>query len=59
VRVRKEEIIERKSDPVPHHLALGALAAVDQKRLAFTNDGKGTDRALDGGSRGGGSEKTY
>ena len=57
VVVREEEVVERERDAVAHHLALGALAAVDEQRFALADEGERRDAALDGGAGGGGAEE--
>ena len=57
MHVRKEEIAERKSDPVPHHLPLCSLAAIEKKCLSFPNDGEGADATFNGGAGSGSTEK--
>ncbi len=57
VEVREEDVAEDEGDPVAHHLALGAFAAIEEERFAFANEGDGRDVAFDGGPRGGGSEE--
>ena len=51
VHVRKKNVAQREGDAVAHHLALGALSAVEQERLAFTNDRDRADTPLDGRAR--------
>src|SRR5256885_6751695 len=50
-RSREEDLRQRKAHPVAHHLALGALAALEQQSLAFAHEGHRGDVALDGWSR--------
>src|SRR5882762_6604430 len=57
VKVREEDLRQRKAHPVAHHLALGALAALEQQSLAFAHESHGGDVALDGWSRCGSAEK--
>ncbi|HXE84180.1 MAG TPA: hypothetical protein VN513_12700 [Gemmatimonadales bacterium] len=58
VKVSEEDFGEREAHPVAHHLALGALAALKQKGLAFTMNGKTRDIALDGRARRGRTEES-
>jgi hypothetical protein len=54
VEMREEDFFEREAHPVAHHLALGAFAAFEQQRLAFTVNGEATDVPFDcwpGGGR--------
>jgi hypothetical protein len=55
--VREEDVPQRERDPVAHHLALGAFAAVEQERFAFANDRYRADAAFNRRSRGGRSEE--
>src|SRR5207244_5911161 len=57
MKMREENLRQRKAHPVAHHLALGALTTLEQQRLAFAREGHGGDVALDSWSRGGGAEK--
>ena len=50
VVVGEEDFCEGEPDPVAHHLALGALAAVEEDRLAFALHGQAGDVAVDGGT---------
>src|SRR5437867_2840135 len=52
VKVREEDLGQRKAHPVAHHLALGALAALEQQRLAFAHESESADVPLDGGPSG-------
>src|SRR5207249_11448658 len=58
VKMRKEDLRQRKAHPVTHHLALGALAAFEQQRLAFAHQGHRGDVALHGGPGGRSTEKS-
>src|SRR6267142_2807425 len=57
VKMREEDLRQRKAHPVAHHLALGALAALEQQCLAFAHQSHGGDVTLDGWSRCGSAEK--
>ena len=57
VIVGEEDLAEGEADPVPHHLPLGALAAVEEDRLAFALQRETGDVAVDGGTGGAGAEK--
>src|SRR3989449_9769278 len=47
VEMGEEDLREREAHAVAHHLALGALAALEQQRLTLTHEGEGGDVALD------------
>src|SRR5947209_884734 len=47
VEMREENLGQSKAHPVAHHLALGALAALEQKSLALAHQGHRRDIALD------------
>src|SRR5258706_1824399 len=59
VEMREEDLVERERHAVAHHLALGAFAAVDEKRLAFAHDGEPRNVAFHGGARGRRTEKGH
>src|SRR2546430_11192771 len=59
VKMREENLGQREAHPVAHHLALGALAALEQERLALAHQRHRGDVAFHGGARGGGAEKRY
>src|SRR5205823_5621790 len=59
VEMREEDLGQREAHPVAHHLALGALAALEQERLALAHQCHRGDVALHSGTRGGGAEKRY
>lgn len=40
VHVSKEDVLEGERDAVPHHLTLGAFAAIEHQRFAFAVDGE-------------------
>jgi hypothetical protein len=50
--VRKKDVIEAERHAVTHHLTLGSLSAVEQKRLTFSDNGEPADAAFDGRARG-------
>ena len=43
VKVGDEQLAEGKSDPVPHHLALGALPAIEEEDFTLAMEGLGGD----------------
>src|SRR5207237_1805334 len=49
VKVREEDLGEREAHAVAHHLALGAFAALQQKRFALSVDSQSRNVSLDGG----------
>src|SRR5258706_2469718 len=51
VEVREEDLVERERHAVAHHLALGAFAAVHEKRLTLAGDRQTGNVAFDGGAR--------
>src|SRR5687767_6878135 len=51
VHVREENVAQRKTDPVAHHLALCSFATVEQQRFAFAGYRDGCDVALDSRAR--------
>ena len=53
VHVADEDRNDPEAGPVAHHLALGALAAVEQKEVALALHGQTTDVAAHRGPRGG------
>src|SRR6476661_1710911 len=57
VEVAEEHFGEREPDAVPHHLALGALAAIEQHGLPLALQGEARDVALDRGARRPGAEE--
>src|SRR6267143_1919781 len=57
VEVGEEDLGERERHPKAHHLALGALATLEQQRLALSLQGQRGDVALHGGPGGGRAEK--
>ena len=56
--VREEHLGQGKRDAVAHHLALRALAAVEQQCFPLAGDRNGADPTLDSGAGGGGAKKT-
>src|SRR5713226_6531148 len=46
VKMREEDLRQREAHPVAHHLALGALAALEQQRFAFADKRHRGDVAL-------------
>src|SRR5207248_4593201 len=50
VKMREEDLRQRKAHPVTHHLALGALAALEQESLAFAYQSHSRHIALYGGA---------
>jgi len=46
MKVGEKDLRQREAHPVAHHLALGALAALEQQRLAFAHEGQRGDVAL-------------
>jgi light-regulated signal transduction histidine kinase (bacteriophytochrome) len=59
VAVRNEDLGDRKARPEAHHLALGALAGVEQQPLALAIDADGTRVALGGRYRAAGPEEGH
>src|SRR5437773_2245116 len=59
MKMREENLRQRKAHPVAHHLALGALTTLEQERLAFAREGHGGDVALDSWSRCRGSQEGH
>src|SRR5256885_16211772 len=57
--MREENLGQRKAHPVAHHLALRALAALEQERLTLAYQRHRRDVALHGGAGGGGAEKRH
>jgi hypothetical protein len=57
VHVGEKNVAQREGDAVAHHLALGALAAVEQKGLASRPDRNCADTAFDRWPRRGRSEE--
>ena len=57
VIVGEEDLGEGEAHPVPHHLPLVALAAVEEDRLPFALDREPGDVAVDGGRGGAGAEE--
>src|SRR5438094_353473 len=57
MKMREENLRQRKAHPVAHHLALGALTTFEEESLAFAHESHSGDVALDSWSRGGGAEK--
>ena len=51
VKVGEEDVLKPECHPVPHHLPLGALTAIEKKRLPLPNEGNGGDIPFNGGSR--------
>src|SRR2546421_7962772 len=49
VKVREEDLGGREAHAVAHHLALGAFAALQQKRFALSVDSQSRNVSLDGG----------
>ena len=50
VVVGEENVLEGKADPVAHHLALGAFAAIEQQHLSLAVHCEGGDVAVYGGT---------
>src|SRR6266699_1385487 len=46
MKMREEDLRQRKAHPVAHHLALGALTTLEQESLAFAHEGHRGDVAL-------------
>src|SRR2546430_17251132 len=59
MKMREEDLRQRKAHPVAHHLALRALAALEQESLAFADKRHRGDVALDGWPGGRRAEKRY
>src|SRR5213595_1603848 len=59
VKMREEDLGQRKTHPVAHHLALRALAALEQERLTLADQRHRGDVAFHGGAGGGGAEKRH
>src|SRR5437764_14822873 len=59
VKMREEDLGQSEAHPVAHHLALRALAALEQERLALAHERHRGDVAPHGGASGGGAEKRY
>src|SRR5205807_3767384 len=59
VKMREEDLGQGEAHPVAHHLALGALAALEQERLALAHQRHRGDVALHGGTGGGSAEKRH
>src|SRR2546422_2102091 len=57
MKMREENLRQRKAHPVAHHLALGALTTLEKQRLAFAHESHGGDVALDSWSRCRGSQE--
>ena len=57
VEVREEDVAEREAGAPAHHLALCALAAVEEHRLPFARERDRREPALHGRARGGGAEE--
>ena len=57
VVVGEEDLGEGEADPVPHHLPLVALAAVEEDRLPFALHGEPGDVAVHGRRGGAGAEE--
>src|SRR5690606_13923515 len=57
VEVGEEDVAEGEAHAVAHHLALGALAAVEQQGLPLAGEREGGDVAVDGGAGGAGAEE--
>ena len=57
VEVGEEDVVEGEAGAVAHHLALGALAAVEHQQLALALDDERADVAAHGGAGGGGAEE--
>jgi hypothetical protein len=54
MKVREEDFGQRKTHPVAHHLALGALATLEQQCFPLAVNGEATDVPFDcwpGGGR--------
>src|SRR5690348_4509769 len=52
VKVREEDLGQRKAHPVAHHLALGAFATLEEEGLPFANHGDSGHVSLYGGAGG-------
>src|SRR2546425_5512931 len=57
MKMREEDLRQRKAHPIAHHLALGALTTLEQQRLAFAHESHGGDVALYSWSRCRGSQE--
>jgi hypothetical protein len=55
----EEDIPEGKPDPVPHHLALVAFAAIEEQRLAFALHREPGHVAVDGRDGGASAEEGH
>src|SRR5205809_1897024 len=49
MKMREEDLGQRKAHPVAHHLALGALTALEQQSLPFADEGDTGDIPFYGG----------
>ena len=58
MEVREEDVVDVEGDSVAHHLALGAFAAVEEKRFSFAEKSDGGDVPFDGRSSGGSAEES-
>ena len=58
VEVREEDVGRQERDPVAHHLALRAFAAIEEERLAVAHEGDGRDIAFDSGAGRGRAEES-
>src|SRR6184192_1881407 len=59
MKMREEDLRQREAHPVAHHLALGALAALEQESLPFPHERHRGDVALDGGPGGRGAQESH
>src|SRR6184192_580042 len=59
VKMSEEDLRQREAHPVAHHLALGALAALEQESLPFPHERHRGDVALDGGPGGRGAQESH
>src|SRR5437867_11628695 len=59
MKVREEDLGQRKAHPVAHHLALGALAALEEQGLTFAHESESANVPLDGGPSSAGPKKSH
>ena len=55
----EEDLPKAETNAVSHHLALVALAAVEEDRLAFALHREAGNIAIDRGNRGGSAEESH
>jgi hypothetical protein len=58
VKVREKNVVNVEGDSVAHHLALRALAAIEQERFSFAEQRDGGHVPFDGWSRSGSAEES-